>query len=232
MITSCTSPSLFPPLVAQHSVLFDVQDPADLASQFPGLALPASLRRAARTRQIEYLAGRHCVRQALRGCAPEAADIVVGIGMQREPLWPEGVIGSITHSHGFASAAVAASSHVRALGIDVERVLSTEEAQRVAPGIVAVDELAQLQRGTGWALPLAVTVAFSAKEVIFKSLHAEVGRYFDFLDARIDRIKLQTGHFEACLAVALTQRLGSGFPLTGRFLVEDGMVSTAMLLEP
>lgn len=61
-----------------------------------GIILPASLQGAAPKRLGEFLAGRLAAREALRpfglaGCS-------VAIGAAREPLWPEGVEGSISHS--------------------------------------------------------------------------------------------------------------------------------------
>lgn len=47
--------------------------------------------------------------------------ILVGAG--REPIWPSGVKGSITHCRGLCAAAVASSDEVRSIGLDAQENL-------------------------------------------------------------------------------------------------------------
>jgi enterobactin synthetase component D len=224
------SPALFPTFVAQHSVLFDPEDARDFARQFPGVALPAALRRAVRKRQTEFLAGRHCVREALRGCAPEHADVAVGIGAQREPLWPDGIVGAITHAHGFASAAVARAADARGIGLDAERLMPEEQAREVLGQVAAPDEVAALVEATGWSAARVLTGVFSAKETIFKCLYGEVRRYFDFREAWVDAFDLDEGTFRAHLLVTLTGALRAGYALRGTIEIGEGSVCTGMVL--
>ena len=67
-----------------------------------GVGRPASIMKAVVKRRAEFFYGR------LRAQAPLAAlgfnGVTVGTGAMREPLWPEGVIGSITHSGDLAAA--------------------------------------------------------------------------------------------------------------------------------
>src|ERR1700716_1803425 len=69
------------------------------------LRLPQPLRHAVPNRQREFLAGRLCAAQALRCLGADSTH--VGMAGDRAPVWPDGVVGSITHSGGFAAAAVA-----------------------------------------------------------------------------------------------------------------------------
>ena len=59
----------------------------------------------ARKRRIEALAGL-CAREALRALGSPHADAPIAADASRAPVWPPGVVGSITY-RGFASAAVA-----------------------------------------------------------------------------------------------------------------------------
>src|SRR5277367_2552834 len=74
---------------------------------FAGISLPRELDRAVRARRTEFLAGRACARSALRKLADGRADDAIPIGPDRAPVWPAGIVGAITHAHGFAAAAVA-----------------------------------------------------------------------------------------------------------------------------
>jgi enterobactin synthetase component D len=226
------NPALFPPHVAQCSVEFDPQDSTDLAEQFPGIPLPVSMVRAVRKRQTEFLAGRYCVREALRACAPEHAEAIVGTGPDREPLWPPGIVGAITHTHHFASAAVARARDVRGIGLDAERLMTDHLAARVLSQIAATDEISALVSLSQWSTSEVLTVVFSAKETLFKCLYREVRRYFDFRDASVIAVDKELGRFSVRLLVTLTPALPAGSTFDGRFERDEGSVCTAMVLPP
>jgi enterobactin synthetase component D len=218
--------------VAQHSVSFDPEEPGELDTHFPGEPLPESLDRAVRKRQMEFLAGRQCARQAIAACAPDHAGAPIPIGSRREPIWPDAVVGSITHVHRFASAAVARRTDASGIGLDVELVMADALAADVLASIATPDEVAAIARATGWTTARALTVVFSAKETIFKCLHSQVGRYFDFLDAAIDEVDPVAGRFRAHLIATLTPSLAAGHRLEGSFEQDEHRVCTAMVLPP
>jgi enterobactin synthetase component D len=219
--------------VSQHSVEFDPDGGTDLSLDFPGIVLPASLAQAVRKRQAEFLAGRHCAREAIRVIAPEyARSPIIGIGRNREPIWPPGIVGTITHTSRYASVAVARSSDAAGLGLDVERLIAADVAARLRDHIAAPEELAALALATGWSMPLLLTVVFSAKETLFKCLYPQVGHYFDFRDAAVTAIDDTLCRMSVCLLVTLTAELPAGHQLHGRFERNEATVSTAMVLPP
>jgi enterobactin synthetase component D len=226
------SPPLFPSFVAQHTVLFDVDESTNPSHQFPGVVLPASLANAAPKRQAEFLAGRFCVREALRECAPEHAHSAIAIGPDRAPLWPPGIVGAITHTDGFASVAVARAVHARAIGLDAERIIADDRAECLLESIADRCEVAAIARATGWSIGTALTAVFSAKETVFKCLYAEARRYFDFRDARLDALGPYEGKFHARLLTTIAPSLPAGQVITGRFSVGPRIVYTAMVLPP
>lgn len=221
------NPALFPAFVAQHSVAFDAEDDADLATQFPGITIPESLARAARKRRVEYCAGRFCAREALRVCSPAYADAPIPSGPHGNPLWPCEIVGAITHTHEFASAAVALRRQARAIGLDAERV--TETVLAAVDHVAARDEISALVRATCWSSASVFGVVFSAKETIFKCLYPQVRRYFDFRDVMIEALDPDKGRFSARLLVALTPTLVPGTRLNGRFERREDLVCTAMV---
>src|SRR5688500_4932672 len=67
-------------------------------------------------------AGRRCASEAMARLAPTLADVVVPRGEHGQPLWPPGIVGSISHTGDVVWAAVARRRHAAGLGIDVERI--------------------------------------------------------------------------------------------------------------
>ena len=224
------NPALFPAFVAQCSVSFDAHEASDLATQFPGIALPASLSRAVPKRRLEYCAGRFCAREALRLCSAHDADTPIGTGPHGEPLWPSGIVGSITHTHAFASAAVALTRDARAVGLDAERM--TELSAEVLDYIALPAEIEALALASSMSAASLASVVFSAKEALFKCLYAEVGRYFDFRDALVDSLDAVSGRFNVRLLVPLTPRLVEGASFAGKFVLDEGRVHAGVVIEP
>ncbi|MEO8900758.1 MAG: 4'-phosphopantetheinyl transferase superfamily protein [Polyangiaceae bacterium] len=220
---------LFPAFVAQHSVTFDPQDDSPLEALFPGISVPDSLARAVPKRRIEHCAGRFCARQAMNVCSAPNVQTAIGIGAHGEPLWPAGLVGSITHTHAFAAAAVALKHNARAIGFDAERV--TQLSADVLDYIAVPAEIPALTLTSKMAANAVASVVFSAKEALFKCLYPEVQRYFDFRDAVIEALDAN-GHFTARLLVDLTPQLQQGSRFTGRFALADDRVYTAIVLEP
>ena len=91
--------SLLPPEVEVEECFGDPED----AVLMPGEE--AVIARAVDKRRMEYITTRHLARTALvrLGFPP----VAIGTGGNREPLWPAGVVGSMTHCRGYRAAAVA-----------------------------------------------------------------------------------------------------------------------------
>ncbi|NCH27758.1 enterobactin synthase subunit EntD [Cronobacter sakazakii] len=154
----------------------DTFTPADL------LWLPhhAMLANAVARRQAEHLAGRIAAVAALK--AAGAPSSPPGIGAHREPRWPAGFTGSITHTGHRAWAVVIAAPD--GIGIDVESLMDAQTARELAPGIIDTQERALLAR-TPQPFASALTLAFSAKESLFKALFPQVGDWFGFECAKV-----------------------------------------------
>lgn len=141
-------------------------------------ALPPALSRAVPKRQAEYLAGRYCAALALRQLG---ADEQVGIRPDRSPRWPAGCIGSISHCDGHALAIAARATDYRSLGIDLEALLDDDTAEQVGGLVLSAQEW-RLQP-SGWARNRFLTLAFSAKEALYKAIYPLCGRILEFQDA-------------------------------------------------
>lgn len=131
---------------------------------------------AVESRQKQYTAGRVLARQAWAelGVPP----LALLNDEQRVPRWPEGVVGCITHTHGWCAAAVARAERVAALGVDVEA--ATQLNVDLWDRICRPEERAWLGAHPQPAAGLLAKAVFSAKESIYKALYPQVRVFLDF----------------------------------------------------
>ncbi len=103
-------------------------------------------------------------------------------GVEGEPLWPNGIVGSLSHTDGYAAASLARSGDCRGIGIDVEPALPL-------PG--ETGELVLGEQERDWVnsvevrLPAAGRMIFCAKECVHKLVHPLTRTWLDFLDVRV-----------------------------------------------
>jgi 4'-phosphopantetheinyl transferase EntD len=177
-------------------------------------------------RRREFVTARRCAREALERLGYSPAPIRPGA--RREPRWPAGVIGSITHCAGYRAAAVARRSGLAGIGIDGEPhgPLPNGVAEVVAgpDERAALAELARTDPAVHWDRLL-----FSAKESIYKAWYPLCGSWLGFEDVRL-HIDPSDGSFIGHLLVN-GARLDGRPPLTrlhGRYLVDRNLVLTAV----
>lgn len=186
----------------------------------PGTLFPeeeASVARAVPARRAEYAAVRACARTALTELGP--GPVAVPSGPDRAPVWPPGVVGSMTHCDGYRAAAVGHADAWAGIGIDAE-VLAPLPPETVSliMSDAERDALADLDPGT-----CPDRILFSAKESVYKVWSPIVKSWlgFEHVDVRIG-----PGTFTARLRV---RGLGTDL-LHGRWAVGDGLVVSAVAL--
>ena len=95
---------------------------AELYADPPGLTPMAEeeplIERSVAKRRNEFITVRHCARIALGELGFPPVPILKG--EKGEPCWPDGVVGSITHTAGYRGAVVGRAGAVRSLGVDAE----------------------------------------------------------------------------------------------------------------
>ncbi|MGC5704205.1 4'-phosphopantetheinyl transferase superfamily protein [Pseudomonas sp. NFXW11] len=213
------------PEALPHSLWLSTRfDPRQLsADDFPrsGIQAPPSIQRSVAKRQAEFLAGRLCARAALWQL--QQLDWVPDIGPDRAPIWPTHICGSITHSTGRAAAIVADKQHWRALGMDLEQLLDEQRAARLAEQILTPAELQRRDRLPPELHALAVTLTFSIKESLYKTLYPLVQKNFYFEHAEVLEWS-QTGQVRLRLLTELSAEWHQGRELQGQFAVDDGQL--------
>jgi len=188
---------------------------------------PAELALASRmgaARRREFALGRACARRALAELGIQGEPLLRG--EDRAPRWPEGIVGSLTHTEGFCAAAVARRDELLALGLDAER---EPLSQRAAQRVLSVEEREHL---AGLAAPPGcgfATLAFSAKESVFKALYPLSGVRLAFRDAAL-RFDPATRRFEVRLREERASALPAGTRLEGRYWIEEPFVVTSVVV--
>jgi 4'-phosphopantetheinyl transferase EntD len=164
---------LLPDVVVVHTQWGSAPEPLSVAEE-------AIVRRAVASRRREFQTGRACARRALAAFGIAAPTI--GQTPDRAPIWPLGVVGSITHCADYCAAAVARSSEILSLGIDMEKVepLTPEMAQIVCRDEEMLAFPPPPRLDLDWPL-----LAFSAKEAFYKCYYPTTRTYLDFHDVSI-----------------------------------------------
>jgi 4'-phosphopantetheinyl transferase EntD len=200
-------------------VAMRMTEPGD-ASQLLA-AEAACLGRAVPKRVREFAAGRVCARRALRRFGIE--DFALIVGADREPLWPAGYVGSITHTDGVCAAVVADAARFLGLGIDVEQQGAV--GRHLWPSICAPVEAVWLEGSPERAVDLA-TVIFAAKEAFYKAQFPLMRERLHFHDVaiRIPDRDADAGLFtvEPLRPLKVADRVP--LPLAGRYRLGQGFV--------
>ena len=182
--------------------------------------------RAVPRRIAEFAAGRACARAALAEFG--VREFALRAAPDRQPLWPEGFIGSITHTTGFCAAAVAPRASMLAIGLDTEIVGAP--TLDIWPTISRGEESAWVGSLPAAQQPAAVTLLFAAKEAFYKCQYPLVGEWLDFHDLRVEAGGWgeSTGTFAVSAARSIRFARRVALPIAGRYLFHEHFVSAAV----
>ena len=135
------------------------------------------------SRKEHYRSGRICAGEVLSKLGTRGQPVLRD-PQTREPLWPEGISGAITHSGNWAAAAAGKTSDVSGIGIDLED-LERQVDSRISRHVCIPEEQKWLQECGEDCLEQNLKIIFSAKESIFKAFFPYTRTYLHFHDARI-----------------------------------------------
>ena len=202
---------------------------AELFGDAPGGALlpaeEAVVAGAVARRRREFTAVRACARVALQRLGHPRVAIIPGHG--GAPIWPSGVVGSMTHCAGYCAAAVASDRGIAAVGIDAERdVLLPDGVLRRVATPDEREHLGTLPHGDdawpSWGLAL-----FSAKESVFKAWFPRARRRLNPRDVEI-RFSPDDRTFTALVPDPGSAGDGGPIRVRGRWTRTGGILLTAV----
>lgn len=176
-------------------------------------------------RRGEFAAGRRCARQAMAQMGlPEMA---IPAGSDRAPLWPEGIVGSISHSETRCGAALAFKADgFRAIGLDIEAATPLDEA--FADDVCIESERRWLALQPSSSRGLLLKAYFSAKECTYKCQYPLTRTVFGFEAIRIE-LQIAAGNFVAEFRIDALP-FSAGDRLAGRIRIAKGHIVAAMAL--
>ncbi|KAA0023297.1 4'-phosphopantetheinyl transferase family protein [Antrihabitans cavernicola] len=206
---------------------------AELFDDPPGLAPhpqeEALISRAVEKRRKEFITARHLGREAMGKLGVEPAPILRG--ERNVPLWPKGVVGSLTHCTGYRGAALAYALQVRSIGIDAE------PHEPLPEGVL---DSVSLPAERKWLKKAGTDIAwdkllFCAKEATYKAWFPLTGRWLGFEDAHIT-FEAGAGGTEGTFHsdLLISGETHSGPPLAsfdGRWIVSGDLILTTIAVQ-
>lgn len=185
-----------------------------------------AVSKAVASRRAEFAAGRSCARRALNAIG--LRNVALPVAPDRTPCWPQGVIGSITHTADYAAAAVARRRDgIVAVGIDLETLEDLDDALR--PMIMRPAERAWLDEHRPDERGILARTYFSAKECAFKCQFTLSRTMMEFEDFEI-ALDLDRERFTASFTRDVPP-FEVGRSLHGAFRQKADLIATTMVLD-
>jgi 4'-phosphopantetheinyl transferase EntD len=213
---------LAPPMAVAEAFQDDTEGPGLYAAE------ERLVSGAVPRRRREFTTVRACARRAFAELRIPPAPILPG--ERGAPVWPAGVVGSMTHCEGYRAAAVAYAGDLATIGIDAEPNLPIRSS--------GTRELVTVPEERAWLSALRVRrpevswdrLVFSAKESVYKAWFPLTGRWLDF-DQAVVTVDPDRGTFYARLLVPGPEIGGSRIPgFEGSWIQRDGFLLTAIAL--
>ncbi|MCU7930404.1 MAG: 4'-phosphopantetheinyl transferase superfamily protein [Candidatus Thiodiazotropha sp. (ex Codakia rugifera)] len=176
---------------------------------------------AVEKRQREFRAGRNAAHAILNQLNAPSGPILRG--EKRQPTWPAGFLGSITHCRERCVVACTKKGDLLSLGLDVEPLSPLSKG--IARYIDTPEETQfKLQHET-----LPARLFFSAKESLYKCYYPLIGRYFGFQSINLN-FDLSRQRFQFTPTSACTIRFPENLIFHGRYQVDDKHLYTSCFL--
>jgi 4'-phosphopantetheinyl transferase EntD len=201
----------------------ELRGPGDPAALFPDEA--DCLQGAVPKRAEEFAAGRLCARRLLSEFGIE--DFPLKAAKDRQPVWPDSLVGSITHTAGFCAAVAARKNRISALGIDSELAASVKE--ELWRWICTPQETSWLRSLPPDEQSAAATLIFSAKEAFYKCQFPLVQERLVFHDATVEVGSWAgQGAFEIRANRPIALARYATLPLEGQYLFHEEWLTTGI----
>lgn len=179
---------------------------------------PQLLKRAVNKRKAEFFAGRICAVSAL-----DKLDVrkkIIAVGNDRQPIFPSGFYGTITHTDKHAMAAVVSSKFSSGIGIDREPIMTSDIAKDIEKQVLVAGDYPSIEKMA--VLPditfsCLVTLVYSAKESFYKAAYRQVNHFFDFDAVEINSIDWVAKRFQLKIRQSLSINLEKNQLIEGRF---------------
>lgn len=174
-------------------------------------------------RRAEFSAGRNCARRLLAAMGRDAVPLM--IGDYRQPIWPAGFVGSISHADEICAVALAKDESITSLGIDVEILEDLDDA--VTDLVLTPTEQQFARMHDGWLRKLI----FSIKESNYKCCYPQVRAFIDFQQCEVT-LNMQQQSYTARIACTNHQLDDVVISTYGRWMLEADHIFTSAVYQP
>lgn len=206
--------------------IFDIDLFHAMVAPSLGVVIPKSISNSVKKRQAEFIAGRYMAKICLKQMNSKEHNLE--IGRHREPIWPVGFLGTISHANNKAVALVSTSTSYNYVGIDIENFLNPTIASKLAGSIHSQDEKALFCK-YGFSDHIATSIIFSAKESLFKATFPYIRKYFGFECARVIEINTIECSLTLDIDITLSRYCSNKKTFNCQYFLEDNYVVTIIL---
>ncbi|MEL0638662.1 4'-phosphopantetheinyl transferase superfamily protein [Marinomonas sp. TI.3.20] len=209
------------PFLSYCHVKFEVINYEDILFSDFGIPFDPKLDTALVCRRAEYLASRYAAKLLL-----EHSECFFNVksSSTREPIWPKGWCGSISHTHNNAIVIVTSESNGILPGIDIE--LFDSSVMLETADFFTTERERELLLATSISYTLGLLIIFSAKESLFKSLYPKVRHIFYFDTAEILQIDIIEKKFTLVLVKNISEKIKTGTKFEGCYFFQDDKIIT------
>ena len=193
---------------------------ADTLFQSLNLPCPANIARATGKRKADYLAGRGIAMAAMTALGVPTAPVTTA--PSRAPVWPGSLSGSISHARGRCACLLSQDTRY-SFGVDTEAIAKGTSLTAILSETLTAKDRVTITQGMHTPATNA-TLAFSAKEALFKALYPRVGHYFGF-----DVAELAAPPSDNLLSLLLTRDLAPGLTKGHSFTFHTSLSDTHVL---
>lgn len=189
----------------------------------PGQLLPEELAATAgwaQPRRAQFAIGRSLARTALRRLGHAPAPVL--FGTEGEPLWPSGLVGSISHKKQCCIVMLASAEKLRSVGVDLEPDRQDSGESNIVQRVCRNDREQEQAMTLASSTVSPGTLFLAAKEAFYKFQYPLTRTRLDWDDVAVA--------FSPPDAFTALARTTSGMiSARGTYLVAEGWIVTAVL---
>ncbi|BCE03388.1 4'-phosphopantetheinyl transferase family protein [Marinicellulosiphila megalodicopiae] len=214
--------------LVHYKVKYDIENYSILLFDVLKILLPTHIQQSVKKRQAEYLAGRYAAKLTLEVLGVYNFDIKTDA--LRAPIWPDLILGSITHTHNTAMCIANMQSDFIGIGVDLEPLIDPQIIANIQNQIIFANDFFILKQHPKLQTQKIFTLIYSIKESFFKAAYPSTLHYFDFDAVEISELNLDNQSFCLVLKNNLNDILVKDSVHAGFFNeMEDGVYSIVCL---
>jgi 4'-phosphopantetheinyl transferase EntD len=118
-------------------------------------------------RKLEFSSGRYCAKKLLEQY--NHTNISILPGQNREPVWPDGIIGSISHCKDLCGAVINKRTEIHSIGFDIENIKQTRND--IGRIVCTPEEKQWIKQQNQYPYNILVLLIFSLKESVYKCIY-------------------------------------------------------------